>query len=270
MSTISDADVERLARHLEAAEHEARAVAKITDEHPALDFADAYAIQRAVWRARGERGHRIVGYKAGLTSRAKMQQMGVDTPIFGRVFDDMSVADGGEVDTGALIHPRVEAEIAFVLKRALRGPGCHIGAVLAATDFVVPALEIIDSRYENFRFDLPSVIADNTSASRFVVGGVPAPVANLDLRALGIVLEKNGEPAAVAAGAAVLSHPAAAVAMLADNLAERGEELPAGAFIMSGGATEAVAVGPGDVVNARVQHLGQVGLRFTTNDVSTK
>lgn len=263
MSALRDADIERLARHLEAAEHEARAVPKITDKHPALDFADAYAIQRALCRVRGERGRRIVGYKVGMTSRAKMQQMGVDIPIFGRVFDDMSVADGGDVDTSALIHPRVEAEIAFVLKRALRGPGCHIGAVLAATDFVVPALEIIDSRYENFRFDLPSVVADNTSASRFVVGGVPVPVADLDLRALGIVLEKNGELVAVAAGAAVLGHPAAAVAMLVDNLAEHGEELPAGAFVMSGGATEAVAVGAGDAVTANVQGLGRVAVRFT-------
>lgn len=262
MSTLDAAEVERLARHLEAAEHEVRAVSKITDEHPELDFSDAYAIQRALCQVRVERGHRVVGYKAGLTSRAKMQQMGVDTPVFGRVFDDMSVADGGEVDTSALIHPRVEAEIAFVMKRELRGPGCHIGAVLAATDFVVPALEIIDSRYENFRFDLPSVVADNTSASRFVVGGVPASVAGLDLRSLGIVLEKNGEPVAVAAGAAVLSHPAAAVSMLVNSLAEQGEALPAGAFVMSGGATEAVVVAAGDALSARVQRLGQVGVRF--------
>jgi len=260
--TLEPNIVRQLAEYLENAELEVRAVTKITDAHPKLDHDDAYAIQAEIRRRKESRGHKIAGLKAGLTSRAKMKQMGVDVPVFGLIFDYMSVADGGEIDASKLIHPKVEAEIAFVLKRPLRGPGCHIGAVLAATDFVVPAVEIIDSRYENFRFDLTSVIADNTSSSRFVVGGVARGVEGLDLRTLGLVMEKNGEIVAMAAGAAVLGHPAAAVAQLANHLAARGEEIPAGTFIMSGGATEAIPVAKGDAIHVRFQDLGSVSMRF--------
>jgi 2-oxo-3-hexenedioate decarboxylase len=191
-----------------------------------------------------------------------MKQMGVDTPVFGFLVDYFSVADGAEVRTSELIHPKVEPEIAFVLKHALKGPGCHIGTVLAATDFVIPAIEIIDSRYRDFKFDLKSVIADNCSSTRFVVGGRMTPVADLDLRTLGVVLEKNGQLVALGAGAAVLNHPATAVAMLANHLGARGEELPAGSVILSGGITEAVAVAPGDHVSLSIQNLGSTSVRF--------
>jgi 2-oxo-3-hexenedioate decarboxylase len=134
--------------------------------------------------------------------------------------------------------------------------------VLAATDFVVPAVEIIDSRYRDFKFDLKSVIADNTSASRFVVGGRMRSVDELDLRTLGVVLEKNGKIVAMAAGAAVVGHPLNAVAMLANHLGARGEEIPAGSFIMTGGVTEAIAVEAGDHVAVRFQDLGTVSMRF--------
>ncbi|MBL8251402.1 MAG: 4-oxalocrotonate decarboxylase, partial [Candidatus Competibacter sp.] len=131
-----------------------------------------------------------------------------------------------------------------------------------ATDFVMPGIEIIDSRYRDFKFDLKSVIADNCSSSRFVLGGQAVAVDGLDLRTLGVVMEKNGEPVALGAGAAVLGHPAAAVAMLANHLGARGEELPAGAMILSGGVTEAVAVAAGDQVRLRLQFLGSVAVRF--------
>lgn len=260
--TLDQDTIQQLAAHLEDAELHARAVAKITDAHPALDWDDAYAIQTAIRSRKESRGARVAGHKAGLTSRAKMKQMGVATPCFGLLFDYMSVANGDEIKVSELIHPKVEAEIAFVLKKPLRGPGCHAGAVLAATDFVVAAVEIIDSRYENFRFDLASVIADNTSASRFVIGSVARDIEGLDLRTLGLVMEKNGEVVAMAAGAAVLGHPAVAVAALANHLASRGEELPAGTFIMSGGATEAIAVTAGDAIHVRFQDLGSVSMRF--------
>ena len=260
--TIDNNTIASLAEHLENAELGAHDVVKITDAHPQLTIADAYAIQDRIRARKQARGSKVAGYKAGLTSRAKMKQMGVDVPCFGLLFDYMSVANGGDVKTSELIHPKVEAEIAFVLKSPLRGPGCHVGAVLAATDFVVAAVEIIDSRYENFRFDLVSVVADNTSASRFVVGGVARGVEGLDLRTLGIVMEKNGEVVAMAAGAAVLGHPAEAIAQLANHLAARGEEIPAGAYIMSGGATEAIPVAAGDAIQVRFQDLGSVSMRF--------
>ncbi|CAG1017904.1 2-oxo-3-hexenedioate decarboxylase [Burkholderiaceae bacterium] len=251
-----------LAEHLETCELKARDTPKITDEHPGMDWDDAYAIQDEILRRKLSRGARLIGLKAGLTSHAKMKQMGVDTPVFGFLVDSFSVPEGTQVKTSELIHPKVEPEIAFVLKRALAGPGCHIGAVLAATDFVLPGIEVIDSRYRDFKFDLKSVVADNTSAARFVVGGRAMRPEQLDLRTLGVVMEKNGEVVSLGAGAAVLSHPAAAVAMLANHLGRRGQVIPAGAVILSGGVTEAVSVEAGDHVCLRVQNLGSVSLRF--------
>jgi 2-oxo-3-hexenedioate decarboxylase len=254
--------IAQLAEHLESAELNVRDVTKITGDHPDMDWDDAYAIQDAIRARKEARGHKTVGLKCGLTSHAKMKQMGVETPVFGFVSDYMSCAEGSDIDTAQLIHPKVEAEICVVTKAPLRGPGCHVGAVMAAIDFVIPGVEIIDSRYRDFKFDLKSVIADNTSASRFVVGGRPRNVEELDLRTLGVVLEKNGKIAAMAAGAAVLGHPAAAVAMLANHLGARGQEIPAGSFIMTGGATEAIAVQAGDHVTVRFQDLGSVNMRF--------
>ncbi len=259
---LNQKTIEQLAEHLENAELQAHDVVKITDAHPEMDWDDAYAIQSEILRRKLARGNRVVGLKAGLTSHAKMKQMGVETPCFGFLIDYFSVPDGGEIKIKELIHPKVEPEIAFVLKRALKGPGCHIGAVLAATDFVMPGIEIIDSRYRDFKFDLKSVIADNCSSSRFVLGGQAVSVKQLDLRTLGVVMEKNGEAVAIGAGAAVLGHPAAAIAMLANHLGARGEEIPAGTMILSGGVTEAVAVNPGDHVNLRIQALGSVSCRF--------
>ena len=260
--SLSPDTIARLAEHLETCELEARDTPKITDEHPGMDWADAYAIQDAIRARKTARGARIVGYKAGLTSHAKMRQMGVDSPVFGFLVDAFDVADGSGCDTARLIHPKVEPEIAFVLKRPLAGPGCHAAAVLAATDFVTTGIEVIDSRYRDFKFDLKSVIADNTSASRFVIGARAVRVDGLDLRTLGVVLEKNGRVAALGAGAAVLGHPAAAVAALANHLGARGESIPAGSVVLSGGVTEAVAVAKGDHVRLTVQHLGSASLRF--------
>ncbi len=259
---LNEQTIERLAEHLENCQLQVRDTPKITDEHPGMDWDDAYAIQDAILARKLSRGARVVGLKAGLTSHAKMRQMGVTDPVFGFLVDDYAVAEGAAVDTRALIHPKVEPEIAFVLKHALKGPGCHIGAVLAATDFVMPGIEVIDSRYRDFKFDLKSVIADNTSAARFVVGGRAVRPEGVDLRTVGVVLEKNGQPVALGAGAAVLGHPAAAIAMLANHLGRRGREIPAGSLILSGGVTEALAVAAGDSVSLRVQGMGCTNLRF--------
>lgn len=254
--------INSLAEHLENCELKAHDTPKITDEYPQMEWEDAYAIQEAIKQRKIARGCRIIGYKAGLTSHAKMQQMGVSMPVFGFLADYFSVPEGSAVKLSELIHPKVEPEIAFVTKTALKGPGCHIGTVLAATDFVMPAIEIIDSRYRDFKFDLKSVIADNCSSSRFVVGGRMRPVADLDLRTIGVVLEKNGEVVALGAGAAVLGNPAAAIAMLANLLGERGEEIPAGSLILSGAITEAVMVKAGDNVSLQMQGMGSVNVRF--------
>jgi 2-oxo-3-hexenedioate decarboxylase len=251
-----------LAEHLENAELQARDVTMITLDFPDMDWDDAYAIQDEIRRRKEARGHRTVGLKAGLTSFAKMKQMGVETPVFGFVSDYMASPDGGEIKLGELIHPKVEAEICIVTKAPLKGPGCNVAAVMAATDFVLPAVEVIDSRYRDFKFDLKSVIADNTSSSRFVIGGRSRELGELDLRTLGVVLEINGEIRSMAAGAAVLGNPLAAVAMMANHLGQRGQEIPAGTFVMTGGVTEAILVKAGDSVAVRFQDLGTVSMRF--------
>lgn len=254
---------EQLATHLEEAELQRREVTKITDQYPDMDWEDAYAIQDIIRARKVARGVKIAGLKMGLTSHAKMKQMGVTEPIHGFITDYGSVPDCGEISCDELIHPKVEAEIAFVTRRALKGPGCHIGDVLAATDFVLPGLEVIDSRYKDFRFDLKSVIADNTSSARYVLGGYSRSPIGLDLRNLGVVMQKNGEVVATAAGSAVLGHPASSVAMLANMLGARGRGIPAGTLILTGGMTEAIPVAAGDSITVSYQSLGSLSVRFT-------
>ncbi|MCD9030664.1 2-oxo-3-hexenedioate decarboxylase [Luteimonas sp. Y-2-2-4F] len=260
--SLDRAEVERLAHHLHAAERERREVVRITDALPDLGVEDAYRVQDALRALKTARGVRVTGMKMGLTSFAKMRQMGVETPIYGFLGSDNAVDDGGAVEAGALIHPKVEAEIAFVLGDGLDGPDCTPAQALAATRYLLPAIEVIDSRYENFRFDLPSVIADNTSAARYVLGSRPLPPDGLDLATTGVVLERNGQVVEVGAGAAVLGDPALAVAMLANMLHARGQRLPAGSVVLSGAATAAVAVSAGDHVSVRIDGLGTTGLRF--------
>lgn len=260
--SLDTATIETLAAHLEDCEQQARDTLKITLDHPDMDWADAYAVQEGIRRRKMARGARIVGLKAGLTSFAKMRQMGIETPIFGFLADSFAVPDAGQCRHAELIHPKAEPEIVFVTKAPLAGPGCTISEVLAATDFVLPGIEIIDSRYRDFKFDLKSVVADNCSSSRFVVGGIPRDPRALDLRTTGVVMEKNGQVVALGAGAAVLGHPANAVAMLANHLGLRGETIPAGTLILSGGLTEAVSVQAGDHVMLHMQGMGCTSLAF--------
>jgi 2-oxo-3-hexenedioate decarboxylase len=262
MTTLSRANIAQLAEHLENAELQAFDVKKITDDYPEMDWEDAYDIQWEIRRRKQARGTKIVGLKMGLTSYAKMKQMGVEVPVYAFLADYFNVPDGGTVKTAELIHPKVEAEIAIITNKPLRGPGCSVADVLNATESILPAVEVIDSRYENFRFDLKSVVADNASSARFVTGGNVKRPDQVDMKTLGVVMEINGEVVATGAGAAVLGHPAASVAMLANMLAERGEEIPAGTFIMTGGITAAVGVKAGDSVCVRYQDLGSVSMTF--------
>jgi len=262
MGVLSKAEISQLAEHLEKAELEAYEVTKITDDFPHMTYEDAFDIQWEIRRRKEARGNKIVGMKMGLTSWAKMAQMGVETPCYGFLADYFAMPDGGEIKHDELIHPKIEAELAFVTKYPLKGPGIHIGDVLRATDFVMPAVEVIDSRYKDFKFDLKSVIADNSSSSRFIAGGNCKSIHELDLKTLGVVMEINGEVVQVGAGAAVLGHPASSVAMLANMLGERDQEIPAGTYIMIGAITAAVQVNKGDSFVVRYQDLGTVSGRF--------
>lgn len=260
--TLEREDIVRLCERVEGAQTRAYAIPKLTDEYPGMTIGDGYAVQLALRQRFLAAGHTQVGWKAGLTSKAKMIQMGVNVPSIGFLTDRMARPENSAISTADLVHPRVECEVAFVMKKALQGPGCTRQDVLDATDYVLPAVEIIDSRFSGFKFDLPSVVADNGSSARFVGGGRARYVEDIDLATLGVVMEKNGELVAMAASAAVLGHPADAIAMLVNILAELGEGLPAGSFVMSGGITEAIAVKPGDSVIARFQELGSVSMRF--------
>lgn len=260
--TLSSQDISRLTDRIETAQTTAQAIPKLTDDFPAMTVADGYAIQLELRRRWLAQGRRQIGWKAGLTSKAKMQQMGVFLPGIGFLMADMARPESSVIQTSDMVHPRVECEVAFVTKTRLAGASCSREEVLAATDFVVPALEIIDSRFAGFKFDLPSVIADNSSSARFVTGGRARYPRDLDLSTLGVVMEKNGEAATMSASAAVMDHPADAVALLVKVLDELGEDLPAGSFVMSGGITEAVAVKAGDHILARCQELGSISIRF--------
>ncbi|MGH1504533.1 MAG: 2-keto-4-pentenoate hydratase [Acidimicrobiales bacterium] len=227
------------------------------------DVAAAYAVQGELLDRYRAAGQRLVGWKAGLTSKAKMQQMGVDEPTIGFLTDAMAVPEQTTVTVADLVHPRVECEVAFVLGRDLPADGCTVDDVVAATAFVVPAIEIIDSRYENFSFDLPNVIADNSSSSRFVLGGRGVKLDDLrDRTTLGVAILRNGHVETTGASAAVLGDPAAGVATVATIAGGLGHRLTAGQVVLSGGITAAIAVDPGDNVEARFQTLGTLGVRF--------
>lgn len=262
-AALSASAIEQAARDLYEAERNQQPIPPLAETYPGLSASDAYRIQHAVIDRKLKEGARVVGHKIGLTSLAMQQLLGVDQPDFGHILDTMMVADGSALARSSLIYPRVEGEISFVLAEDLRGPGVTAARVLAATRFVMPALEIVDSRIADWKITLCDTIADNASSCRMVMGGRPLAVEGLDLRLMGMVLEKNGEVANTATGAAVLSHPANAVAWLANKLAEFDVTLKAGEVILPGALSAAVTVEAGDSVRATFDHLGSVSVRFT-------
>jgi 2-keto-4-pentenoate hydratase len=227
-----------------------------------LDEATALQVQDAVVKARIDAGNPLMGAKLGLTSKAKMTQMKVDRPLYGWLTTDMQVDAGQTVRCADYIQPRVEPEIAFLLGRDLEGPHVSATHVLAATEAVFGAVDILDSRYAGYAFTFNDVVADNASSAGFVLGGTPLDPYGIDLRLTGCVLQKNGELVSTAAGASVMGHPAAAVAWLVRALSARGLGLEAGQIVMAGGMTEAIPVAPGDSVVASFDRLGSVEIAF--------
>ncbi|HWP63302.1 MAG TPA: fumarylacetoacetate hydrolase family protein [Candidatus Binatia bacterium] len=248
-----------LARRLYEAARERRTIEPLSAEHPDLGVAEAYAIQDALVDLHLADGARLVGAKLGLTSRAKQLEMNVHEPIAGWLTDRMVLEPGEPLVVGELAQPRAEPEIAFLLGRDLAGPAVTAVHVLAATEAVFGAIEVLDSRYAGYRFTLPDVVADNASSGRFVLGGAIRR-AGLDLAEVGCVFEQNGRLVATAAGAAVMGHPARAVAWLVRRLAAEGRSLRAGDIVLSGGLTAALPITAGDVVTATFGRLGTVTL----------
>jgi 2-keto-4-pentenoate hydratase len=262
-AALSAATIDEAARSLYEAEKTRSAIRPLVETYPGLSPGDAYRVQHSLIDRKLEEGARVVGHKIGLTAVAMQQLLGVDQPDFGHILDTMMVANGGSVPRADLIYPRVEAEICFVLAEDLRGPGVTVPRVLAATRFVMASLEIVDSRVADWKITLADTIADNASSCGMVIGSRSIGVEGLDLRLLGMVLEKNGEIVNTAAGAAVLGHPAQAVAWLANKLAEFDVTLKAGEVILPGALSAAVTVQQGDYVQATFDHLGSVSVRFT-------
>ncbi len=233
---------------------------RITEEWPELDLATAYEVQAALIDLKRAAGEAVVGVKLGLTSRAKQERMGITSPLVAVLTDGMILSAGEPIPLDALIHPRIEPEIAFLMATDLRGPGVTAATALAAVASVHAAFEIIDSRFIDFSFALPDVIADNASSSRFLIGGLAVPPTGLDLALEAVVLAVDGAVVDTATGAAVQGHPAEALALAANELATRGEFIPAGSIVLSGGMTDAVFVESGVQIRADFTNLGSLSV----------
>jgi 2-oxo-3-hexenedioate decarboxylase len=248
-------DTAQLAARLTKARADRTTIGPLSAELPGFDVAAGYAVQRQL---RAEAGPQA-GWKLGVTSRAKQIQVGVTEPIRGFLAAANALDIGAPLAVAELIQPRAEPEIAFIIGADLAGATVSSADVLAATYGVAVAIEILDSVYRDYRFAMADVVADNTSAGRFLVGPC-VPATGIDLRLTGVVLEHNGEVVATAAGAAALGHPAAAVAWLVRSLAADGEGLHAGNVVLSGGLTAALDIKAGDVVTVSIDRLGSLEL----------
>lgn len=235
---------------------------------PAATIDDAYAIQAAntAWWER--QGRRVVGAKIGLTARSVQRQLGVDQPDFGHLFADMEVEDGAVVPAGQLIQPKVEAEIAFVLDRPVDTARLTAAELIGCVAHVLPAIEIVDSRIAGWDIGIVDTVADNASSGLFVLGTRPVPLAAVDLRLCGMVLERNGDQVSFGAGAACLGNPLHALAWLARRMAALGRPLNEGDVVLAGALGPMVAVEPGDFVEARIEGFDPVRVSFAENTKS--
>jgi 2-oxopent-4-enoate/cis-2-oxohex-4-enoate hydratase len=258
--TATSLPVAELAEELHRARLDRRETATVTSRHPDADLSGAYSIQAAGIELRERDGEVVVGGKLGFTSLAMQQAMGVDQPNYGWLTDAMLVHDR-TVALDRLIHPKLEPEIAFLLGDDLDG-GMGADDVLAATAAVMPCLEVVDSRFIDFQFQLQDNIADNSSAALVVLGDVAVPPGGLDLRTCGVVISVDGEVAHTATGAAALDDPAKAVAWMADAVSgSRG--LRAGDIVISGGLTPPIDLEPGVTIRTDIDHIGTATLRTT-------
>jgi 2-oxopent-4-enoate/cis-2-oxohex-4-enoate hydratase len=238
------------------------AVAPLTDREADITIEDAYQIQQRMIQRRLDAGETIIGKKIGVTSKVVMDMLKVSQPDFGMMTSGMVFNEGESIDTSTMIAPRAEAEVAFVLKSDLMGPGVTAADVLRATDFVVPCFEIVDSRIQDWKIKIQDTVADNASCGVLVLGGRRKSPADIDLALAGMVLEKNGEIISTSTGAAVQGSPVNAVAWLANTLGNLGIGLKAGEVILSGSQSPLVPVKAGDSLVCTVGGLGGTSVRF--------
>jgi 2-oxopent-4-enoate/cis-2-oxohex-4-enoate hydratase len=241
---------------------ERKAVDPLTDREPSITIEDAYQIQLRMIQRRLDAGETIVGKKIGVTSKVVMDMLKVNQPDFGQMTSGMVFNEGDAIRADSMIAPKAEAEVAFVLKSDLMGPGVTAADVLRATDFVVPCFEIVDSRIRDWKIKIQDTVADNASCGVLTLGGVRRSPRQLDLALAGMVLEKNGEVISTSTGAAVQGSPANAVAWLANTLGRLGIGLKAGEVILSGSQSPLVPVKAGDNLRCDVGGLGGTSVRF--------
>lgn len=254
--------VQKAADALWQAELSGTGCAPVRDLFDDGDTAAAYAVQRINLDRRIAEGRRVVGRKIGLTSPAVQRQLGVDQPDFGALLSDMSVADGGTVEHGRLVQPKVEAEVALILGADLLQPELTVADVLRAVDFALPALEIVDSRIAGWDISFTDTVADNASSGLFVLGGRPVPLSAVDLRGVRMTLLRDGEKVSEGTGADCMDGPLNAAVWLASTLARLGDPLRAGDVVLTGALGPMAVAQPGSAFEARISGLGSVRVGF--------
>jgi len=237
-------------------------IAPLSETFPGFDVVDAYEVQLINIARQIEAGALIRGHKVGLSAKAMQQMLGVHEPDYGHLLDTMFVAEGDTVPIGRFCQPRAEIEVAFVLGRPLRGPGVTVADVVRATDYVLPSIEIVDSRVADWKIKIADTIADNASSAALVLGARPTRLHEVDPALIGAVLRKNGEILETGCSGAVLGNPVTAVAWLANKVAQFGVTLEPGHVIMPGSCTRMVPIAAGDTIRAEFDTLGPVGVRF--------
>ncbi|MEH6938226.1 2-keto-4-pentenoate hydratase [Bacillus sp. JJ664] len=255
--------IDEIASLLLDSERNRRSIKPLTEQHPHLTIQEAYQIQLANIDYKLSQGEKIVGKKIGLTSIAMQELLGVDEPDYGHLLNTMNLENGGEVSINETIAPKVEAEIAFVLKKDLVGPNVTIEDVIKATDYIVPAIEVVDSRIENWKIRLEDTVADNASSCLFVLGNHRFDIHEIDLPNVMMELYRNGELMNTGKGSAVLGNPITCVAWLANKLSEFGISLKAGEVILSGALSAAINASAGDCFTAKFPLLGDVSISFS-------
>jgi 2-keto-4-pentenoate hydratase len=259
---LSVATRDELAADLAQAERSREAIAPLTAAYPDIDVVDAYEIQLINIRQRVAEGARVLGHKVGLSSKAMQQMMGVDEPDYGHLLNEMQVFEDTPVKAGRYLLPRVEVEVGFILGADLPGAGCTEDDVLAATEALVPSIELIDTRITDWKIALCDTIADNASSAGFVLGQARVAPADVDVKAIGAVLTRDGEVIAEGRSDAVLGNPVTAVAWLSRKVESFGVRLRKGDIVLPGSCTRAIDARAGDEFVADFTGLGSVRLSF--------
>lgn len=257
-----DSIIQSAAQALRRAREGGQTIDRISETHGISGLENAYAVAAVNTQFRIDKGARVVGKKVGLTSKSVQQQLGVDQPDFGVLFDDMEFLDGQVIDAGRLLQPKAEAEVAFVMGKDLNGTSCSYAEFVSSVAYALPAIEVVDSAIEGWKLTLVDTVADNASCGVYVLGNQPVSLGSIDLGSIGMHMQVNGAVVSVGSGVACLGHPLRAAYWLAQTMAQRGELIRAGEVILSGALGPMASVKAGDTVVADLGLLGRVSCAF--------